>query len=116
MSLAQMPLWTSSSRSRARVSSLNRKMGEGSSPKAPLVVEGGRENLKKDIDALDIQVQFSAQGYIANNKNLADLDVQRFPHKRVVYKTFSVEEQREIVFRDITSSEISHTTVSILSG
>ena len=30
--------------------------------------------------------------------------------KRVKYKEFSSEEQREIVFKDITTSEISHTT------
>jgi type III restriction enzyme len=33
------------------------------------------------------------------------------PHNRVTLKTFTVEQQREIVFRDINMDAESHTTV-----
>jgi type III restriction enzyme len=44
-------------------------------------------------------------------KNLNDLDVRALPHKRVTLKTFTAEQQREIVFRDINTDAESHTTV-----
>ena len=44
-------------------------------------------------------------------KNLSSLDTGHFGHKKVEYKTFSIEEQREIVFKDITTGEINHTTI-----
>jgi len=44
-------------------------------------------------------------------KNLSELDPAGLTHAKVPYKTFSVEEQREIVFKDITTGEITHTTL-----
>lgn len=91
---------------------LERKpMGEGTAPKTPIVVEVDNENTKKDIESLDIEIPVLSPRIYREYKNLADLDVQGFPHSRVPYKTFTEEEQREIVFRDITTGEITHTTV-----
>ncbi|MDR2503006.1 MAG: DEAD/DEAH box helicase family protein [Deltaproteobacteria bacterium] len=91
---------------------LERKaMGEGTGAKTPLVIEVDRENVKKDIDALDIEIPILTPRVYREYKNLADLDIAAFGHKKVAYRQFSEEEQREIVFRDITSNEITHTTI-----
>jgi type III restriction enzyme len=83
---------------------LERKaMGEGTKPKTPLVIEVEMDNDKKDIDALDIEIPVMTPRIYREYKNLADLDVSSFGHQRVPYRTFSEEEQREIVFKDITT-------------
>lgn len=91
---------------------LERKpMGEGTSPKTPLIVEVDNENPKKDIDKLDIKIPVLSPRIYREYKNIADLDTTNFPHKKVPYRQFSDEDQREIVFRDITTGEITHTTI-----
>lgn len=90
---------------------LERKpMGEGSRPNAPVIVEVDNENVKKDLEALDIQIPIMTPRTFRNYKNLADLDPAAFAYDKVTYKTFTAEEQREIVFKDITTGEITHTT------
>ena len=88
----------------------HRKMGEGSGPKAPLVVEVDRENLKKDIEKLDIEIPVLTPRIYREYKNLSNLDLSTFTHKKLPIKQFTDEEKREIVFRDITSGEITHKT------
>jgi len=96
---------------------LERKaMGEGTAPKTPLVVEIDRENEKKDIDALDIEIPVLTPRIYREYKNLNDLDVAALGHQRVAYLQFSEEEQREIVFKDITTGEVTHTTILDTSG
>lgn len=91
---------------------LERKpMGEGTTPKTPLVVEIDQENTKKDIDALDIEIPVMTPRVYREYKNLGDLDAASFAGAKVPYQTFSEEEQREIVFKDITSGEVTHTTI-----
>ena len=86
------------------------EMGEGTKPKTPIIVEIDNENTTKDIDKLDIEIPVLTARIYREYKNLDDLDVTRFGHKKVVYKEFTEEEQKEIIFRDITTDEISHTT------
>lgn len=88
----------------------HRKMGEGTGPKAPLVVEVDRENLKKDIEKLDIEIPILTPRIYREYKNLSDLEVSGFDHKKLPIKEFTEEEKREIVFRDITSGNITHKT------
>lgn len=88
----------------------HRKMGEGTGPKAPLVVEIDRENLKKDIEKLDIEIPILTPRIYREYKNLSDLNVSGFNHKKLPVKEFTDEEKREIVFRDITSGDITHKT------
>lgn len=88
----------------------HRKMGEGTGPKAPLVVEIDRENLKKDIEKLDIEIPILTPRIYREYKNLSDLEVSGFDHKKLPIKEFTEEEKREIVFRDITSGNITHKT------
>lgn len=96
---------------------LERKpMGEGTQAKTPLVVEIDKENLKKDIEALDIEIPVLTPRVYREYKNLSALAVGTLGHKRVPYKQFSEEEQREIVFKDITTGEVTHTTILDTAG
>lgn len=88
-----------------------RAMGEGTGPKTPLVVEVDQENKQKNIDALDIEIPVLTPRVYREYKNLADLDVGAMAFQTCEYLKFSKEEQREIVFKDITTGEVTHTTV-----
>ncbi len=88
----------------------HRKMGEGTGPKAPLVVEVDRENMKKDIEKLEIEIPVLTPRIYREYKNLSDLNVGKFDHQKIALKEFTDEEKREIVFRDITSGDITHKT------
>ena len=96
---------------------LERKpMGEGTQPKTPLVVEIDKENEKKDLDALDIEIPVLTPRIYREYKNLAGLEVGDLGNNKVTYRQFSEEQQREIVFKDITTGEITHTTVLDTAG
>ncbi|TAK35201.1 MAG: type III restriction endonuclease subunit R [Chloroflexota bacterium] len=96
---------------------LQRKpMGEGTQPKTPLVVEIDRENTKKDIEALDIEIPTLTPRVYREYKNLGNLDVSTLEHQPVAYLQFSEEEQREIIFKDITTGEVTHTTILDTAG
>jgi len=96
---------------------LERKaMGEGTAPKTPLVVEIDRENEKKDIDTLDIEIPVLTPRAYREYKNLNDLDVAALGHQCVAYLQFSEAEQREIVFKEITTGEVTHTTILDTAG
>lgn len=88
----------------------HRKMGEGSGPKAPIVVEVDKENLKKDIEKLDIEIPVLTPRIYREYKNLSELNTAAFSHKKLPVKEFSDQEKREIVFRDIASGDITHKT------
>jgi len=91
-------------------------MGTGAKPQAPVVIEVDNENPKKDLDALDIQMPRLTPRIYREWKNLEELDVSSFTNKKLFYRQFSEEEQREIIFRDITTGEISHITTLTTSG
>ncbi|MGI3212565.1 DEAD/DEAH box helicase family protein [Roseovarius tibetensis] len=96
---------------------LERKpMGSGTKPKTPIVVEVDKETPDKDLDALDIEIPVLTPRIYREYKNLADLDVSSLSHQKVIYQSFSEEEQREIVFKDITTGEVTHTTVLDTAG
>ena len=91
---------------------LERKpMGEGSGPKTPLMVEVDNDNTMKDIDALDIEIPILTPRAYREYKHLATLNPAAMSFIPVAYRQFSQEEQREIVFKDITTGEVTHTTV-----
>jgi type III restriction enzyme len=90
---------------------LERKaMGDGSKPKTPLVVEVDRNNPHKDINALDIEIPVLTPRIYREYQDLAKLDIHRFQFQTATYQQFSEKEQREIVFKDITTGEITHKT------
>ena len=96
---------------------LERKaMGEGTGPKTPLVVEVDKENEKKDIAALDIEIPVLSPRVYREYKSLGNLDIAAMGHERLTCLKFSEEEQREIVFKDITNGEITHTTILDTAG
>ena len=96
---------------------LERKaMGEGTQPKTPLVIEIDNSNENKDIEALDIEIPVLTPRVYREYKNLADLDVGEVTFQPVIYQAFSEEEQREIVFKDITTGEVTHTTILDSAG
>ena len=96
---------------------LERKaMGEGTKPKTPLVVEVDNSNEKKDIEALDIEIPVLSPRVYREYKNLGDLEAGSMTFQPVIYQTFSEEEQREIVFKDITTGEVTHTTILDTAG
>jgi type III restriction enzyme len=90
---------------------LERKpMGEGTGAKAPIVIEVDTENKKKDLDKLDIEIPVLSARIYREYKSLEELDPATFGHSKVEYQLFVEEEQRAIVFRDITTHEVKHTT------
>lgn len=91
-------------------------MGQGSKGKAPVVIEVDNDNTKKDLEKLDIQMPRLAPRIFREYKNLEQLDVAGVNFKSVPYKQFSDEEQREIVFKDITTDEVTHTTILTTTG
>lgn len=91
-----------------------RLMGSGSKPISPMVIEVDKENDKKNIEKLDIEIPVMTARIQREYKNLADLDVASFGNERVKVKIFSEQEKREIVFKDVVSEKVHHTT--ILSG
>ena len=96
---------------------LERKpMGAGTQAKTPLVVEVDKENEKKDIDALDIEIPVLTLRVYREYKNLGALEVGAQGHQRVAYLQFSEAQQREIVFKDITTGEVTHTTILDTAG
>jgi type III restriction enzyme len=96
---------------------LERKpMGEGTQAKTPLVVEVDKENKNKDNDALDIEIPMLTPRVYREYKNLGALDVGAQGHRRVAYLQFSEAQQREIVFKDITTGEVTHTTILDTAG
>jgi len=93
-----------------------RPMGTDAGALAPLVVEVDKENVKKDIEALDIEIPVLTPRVYREYKNLADLEVTALDHTKVEYLSFTEEQQREIVFKDITTGEITHTTILDTAG
>lgn len=90
---------------------LERKpMGTGTNPKTPVVVEVDKENKDKDLEKLDIEIPVLTPRIYREYKNLSSLSLDTFDHKRIEYKTFNDDEQRDIVFRDITTNEVTHIT------
>lgn len=85
-------------------------MGPGKDAIAPIVIEVDHKNPMKDIDGLNIQIPVLTPRIYREYGNLADIDVSSFDHKKIDLKQFSHEQQREIIFRDIISNEITHKT------
>jgi type III restriction enzyme len=96
---------------------LERKpMGEGTKPATPLVIEVDEEKDEKDLENLEIEIPILSPRVYREYKNLASLDVRNLPHQRLAYLQFSEADQREIVFKDVTTGEITHTTILDTAG
>ena len=89
----------------------HKPMGTGTVPKAPIIIEIDNENTKKEMDKLDIEIPVLSPRIYREYKNLDELNPSSFGNRKIIYRQFTDEEQREIVFKDITTGEINHTTV-----
>jgi type III restriction enzyme len=90
---------------------LERKpMGEGTAAYTPIIIEVDNENVKNDVDKLDIEIPVLTPRIYREYKRLEDLALDSFGHKKIEYKQFSEAEKREIIFKDITTGEITHST------
>jgi len=94
----------------------SKPMGEGAQPLTPLVIEVDVQNKNKDIGALDIEIPVLTPRVYREYKNLSALNVSALGHQRVAYLQFSEEEKREIVFKDITTGNVTHTTILDAAG
>jgi type III restriction enzyme len=87
-----------------------RPMGEGSQPVGPMVIEIDRANPDKDIAALDIELPKLKPRIERQFYRFEEIDGAELPAPRLDLRMFTEAEQREIVFRDIHTDEISHVT------
>lgn len=94
---------------------LERKpMGAEAGGAASMTIEINREHER--FEQMDIELpKLSPRNYRQYDR-LDELDPACFGHRKIPYKEFSPEEQREIVFRDLATNEVSHTTTLDASG
>src|SRR3989339_537573 len=88
-----------------------RSMGAGTSTKAPMVIEIEQGNKKKNLHDLDIEIPILTPRIQREWKNLSELNVTLFKNKKASFYDYKLEELREIIFKDITTGEVSHKTI-----
>jgi len=88
-----------------------RKMDRTTSPITPIVIEVDTENVKKDIENLDIELPVLTPRIQREYKNLGLLNVAEFKHEKISIKEFSEEEKKEIVFKEVIDDKLHHTTI-----
>ena len=91
-------------------------MGVDAMPSRRFMIEVDKENDDKDIDALDITIPLLTRRIVREYTGLDDLNIAKLDFTPVAYQQFSAEEQREIVFIDLTTGEVAHTTVLDSAG
>jgi type III restriction enzyme len=91
---------------------LERKaMGEGTEPKAPLLVEVDRKHKSPALlDELDIEIPILGPSLYRDYKNLSEIDIGSLEHDKIEYSTYSPEELKAIVFKELTTDDVSHVT------
>ena len=87
------------------------EMGNRSKVKTPLVIEVDHQNEEKDIASLDIEIPVLTPRIHRKYERLADLDIGAVQHEPVRYRQFSEADQRAVRFREITTGNITHTTM-----
>jgi type III restriction enzyme len=88
-----------------------RKMDRSGSPIAPTVIEIDNQNVKKDIENLDIELPILTPRIQREYKNLNLLNVANFKNEKISVKQFSEEEKKEIVFKEVIDDKLHHTTI-----
>lgn len=86
-------------------------MDVGTKPITPIVIEIDNENVKKDIEKLDIELPILTPRIQREYKNLHTLNVAKFSHTKLKIKEFSEQEKKEIVFQEVVDGKIHHKTV-----
>jgi len=85
-------------------------MGAGTRSKSPIIVEVDKENVNKDLEALDIPLPQLSPRIHRDYKNLNLIDISKFNNEKVPLKKFNADELKEIVFTDIEGG-FSHKTI-----
>jgi len=88
----------------------HKPMGAGTEAYDSIIIEVDKENIKKHIEKLDIEIPILTPRIYREYKRLEELVPVSFGNKKIEYQKFSEAELREIVFHDITTGEINHTT------
>jgi type III restriction enzyme len=88
-----------------------RSMTRSSKAITPTVIEIDWKNTKKNIPKLDIELPILTPRIQREYKNLIELDVSKFRHKKIKIKEFSEEEKREITFKTVIDDKPHHTTL-----
>jgi len=88
-----------------------KSMNKDSEASAPRVVEIDQENVKKDMDSLDIQIPVLSPKLKKEYKRLSELELASLDFKPLVMKKFSDEQLREIVFGEIVEGKEHHRTL-----
>jgi type III restriction enzyme len=88
-----------------------RKIDRSGSPITPTVIEVDNQNIKKDIENLDIELPVLTPRIQREYKNLNLLNVAGFKHEKISIKQFSEEEKKEIVFKEVIDDKLHHTTI-----
>jgi type III restriction enzyme len=89
----------------------HKPMNKDSEATGPRVVEIDQENLKKDMDSLDIQIPVLSPKLKKEYKRLEELDLKSLDFKPLIIKKFSEEQLREIVFGEIVEGKEHHRTL-----
>lgn len=88
-----------------------RSMGEGTPAIAPLIIEVDDNNIEKDIENLDIKIPLLSPNLVREYKNFKDIDLESLDYEVASYKEYSDKEKKEIVFRDLTTDEVTHISI-----
>jgi type III restriction enzyme len=76
-----------------------RLMGSGSKPISPMVIEIDKENTKKDIEKLDIEIPVMTARIQREYKNLTDLDVSTFGNEKSESKDIQSKKNERLFSR-----------------
>ena len=86
-------------------------MGPGGGGNTLLAIEVDRDSTSKDLAALDIPLPVLSPRVVRQPNALAGLDPRTIPFQPLPYLSYAEDQLREIVFRDISTGAVSHTTV-----
>ena len=86
-------------------------MGPGGGGNTLLAIEVDRDSTSKDLAALDIPLPVLSPRVVRQHNALAGLDPRIIPFQPLPYLSYAEDQLREIVFRDISTGAVSHTTV-----
>ena len=87
-----------------------RPMGDTEKSRNPIIVEIDNDNIKKDLDKLDIQIPVLTPRIHRDYKNLEDINITSLNISPVSLKNFTENELKEIVFTDI-DGKFSHKII-----
>ncbi len=88
----------------------HRPMGGGTGG-STMLIEVDTDNGAKNIKDLDIRIPVLSPRVSREYAGLVHVDLARVEFRPVMYHSYADEELREIVFKDITTNQITHTTI-----